>query len=407
MTDNNAAAAAAANTAENTAAQPRPRRRVFLPVTFLLILAVMFAGTFVLHFPTFRSEIGWVRANVAGSLPEQAEALVDRWTADAASNIFLQERLVELDGLAARFYDKHFVRDTEYSYSVIKDNHGWLQFITFPAQLREVVADIAAYKALGVPILYVQPPTKYIDGYTEFPPTLHDQTAANAANTKQAVLDAGVAYLDLREAAEADELDKEKLFYRTDHHWRVETAFWAAQQTAAELDELFGLGLLADPAYLDEANWRQTTWRQNFLGSQGRRVGRFYGGLDDFTLLEPDFATAFSVRLWQQTGEVTEKDGSFADALLEQSMLTDPDVYTNRYGAYWGADYPLATADNLNIEDGPTLLIIKDSYALPFGAFLAAAADKIYMVDLRYFDINNLSSYITEIAPDAVIIMYS
>lgn len=387
--------------------QPVGKRRLFLPVVFLLLLFGLGAGTFLLHFGTFWGEIAWVQANCQTPAAEKLDTLIDRWTADAASELVLQEQLVELDGLAARVYDKHFVRDTEYSYSVVKDNHGWLQFITFAAELRPIVQDIAAYQALGVPILYVQPPTKYIDGYTEFPPTLHDQTAANAANTKEAILAAGVPYFDLREAAAADELDRDAMFYRTDHHWRVETAFWAAGRTAAELNELFDLGLDAEGYYLDAANWQETNWQQNFLGSQGRRVGRFYGGLDDFTLLSPAFETNFHVELQEQDGEVVEKDGGFDDVLLDQAMLSDPDVYTNRYGAYWGADYPWVLADNLNNDDGPTLLIIKDSYSLPFGAFLATAADKLYMVDLRYFDIADLSGYIQEIAPDAIIIMYS
>ena len=187
----------------------------------------------------------------------------------------------------------------------------------------------------------------------------------------------------------------------------METAFWAAGRSAAKLNELLDLGLDANDYYLDEANWEATSWQQNFLGSQGRRVGRFYGGLDDFTLLSPAFETDFHVELKEQDGEVVEKDGGFDDVLLDQTMLTDPDVYTNRYGAYWGKDYPWVLADNLNNDSGATLLIIKDSYSLPFGAFLATAADKLYMVDLRYFDIADLSGYIQEIAPDAIIIMYS
>jgi hypothetical protein len=290
---------------------------------------------------------------------------------------------------------------------VVKDNHDWLQFITFNAEPKEIVKNIADYQALGVPILYVQPPTKYIEGYTEFPATLHDQTAVNVEQTASLLAEAGVPYLNLREQAEQDGLDKDSMFYVTDHHWRVETAFWAWGQTVAKLNEEFGWTLDADGYYTDLSNWQTTTWKQNFLGSQGRRVGRFYGGLDDFTLLTPSFETNFAVTINQRDGEVVEKSGSFDEVLLDWDMLNSKDVYTNRYGAYWGADYPSVLADNLQNDDGPTVLIIKDSYSLPYGAFFATMVDKLYMVDLRYFDIADLADYIGEISPDLILIMYS
>lgn len=384
------------------------RPRIFLPLAVLMLLFVLFNGTFLQNWQVFYDEIGWVRANADGSAVDKLETLIDRWEADAASELLYKEELVELDGLAARVLDKHFVRDTDYSYSVVRDNHGWLQFITYPAKIRPIVQNIAEYQALGYPLIYVQPPTKFIEGYTEFPATLNDQTAANAAQTRDLLLAAGVPYFDLREQAEAQQLNKEQLFYRTDHHWRVETAFWAVGQTVDYLNGQLGFNIDADGFYRDIENWEQTTWQQNFLGSQGRRVGRFYGGLDDFTLLTPAFETDLQVVIddYDGEGQIT-REGSFNDVLLDWDMLNDEDVYTNRYGAYWGADYPTVLADNRQNEDGPTVLIVKDSYSLPYGAFLATMVDKLYMVDLRYYDLANLAGYIEEIQPDVILIMYS
>lgn len=382
-------------------------RRIFLPLAFLGILAVLCLGTFGLHAPQFIHEISWVQANCQTDALGKVNTLIDRWEADAAQKLFMQERLVELDGLAARVFDKHFVRDTDYSSSVVKDNHGWLQFINFNTHPAEVLQNIAAYQQLGVPIVYVQPPTKYIEGYTEFPPTLHDRTDEAVANTATLLAEAEAPYIDLREQAERDDLPREQMFYRTDHHWRVETAFWAAGQTVAELNRLYGWDIDADGFFCNIDNWRQTTGERNFLGSQGRRVGRFYGGVDDFTLLTPDFSTDFAVTIRRQNGETEQKQGGFAEVLLDQDMLDAKDIYTNRYGAYWGADYPAVLADNLNNDDGKTVLIIKDSYALPYGAFLATMLDKLYMVDLRYFDEAKLADYIREIEPDLILIMYS
>lgn len=385
----------------------KPERRIFLPVMFLGLLAVLCVGTFVLRAPQYVAEIGWVQANCQTDFAGKVNTLVDRWEADAAENLLFKEPLVEIDGLAARVFDKHFVRDTDYSYSVVRDNHNWLQFITFNAKPKQILQELDAYTDLGVPIVYVQPPTKYIEGYTEFPATLHDQTGQNVAATAELLAAAGVPRLDLRSLAGEQDLPKEQMFYRTDHHWRVETAFWANAQTVAWLNEQFGWAIDADGYYCDLANWQQTDFGKNFLGSQGRRVGRFFGGVDDFVLIEPAFDTQFAVTLKQQNGEEVVKQGSFSEVLLDWDMLNDSDIYSNRYGAYWGADYPLVVADNLNNDDGKRVLIIKDSYSLPYGAFMATMLDELYMVDLRYFDIADLADYIKEIKPDLMLIMYS
>lgn len=378
-----------------------------LPLLFLAVIFVVGFCTYGLHFKIFAREVAQVNW---GEQPiwAGAEDLIGRWEAKGAENLAWQEQLVALDGLVARVFDKRFVRDTDYSYSIIRDNHGWLQFITFDAKPREIVRSIGDYLELEVPILYVQPPTKFIEGYTEFPPTLHDKTAANVAQNLALLAEAGVPWLDLRAAAAADGLDREHMFYRTDHHWRVETAFWAVGRTVAEAERLWGWQLDPEGYYTDLANWRQTEYRQNFLGSQGRRVGRFYGGLDDFTLLVPDFDTRFRLEKKLHTGQLEVSQGSFEEVILDKSLLEAESVYTNRYGAYWGADYPTVLADNLLIgEEGLSVMIIKDSYSLPYGAFLATMVDKLYMVDLRYFAIDGLAQYIREVQPDLILIMYS
>lgn len=389
---------------ENKNSEPR---RILLPIVFLGLLAVLCVGTFVLRAPEYVAEIGWVQKNCQTDFAGKVNTLVDRWEADAADNLLFKEELVEIDGLAARVFDKHFVRDTDYSYSVVRDNHDWLQFITFNAEPKQIVREIADYQELGVPIVYVQPPTKYIDGYTEFPATLHDKTATNVATVAELLREAGVERLDLRELADEQGLDKEQMFYRTDHHWRVETAFWANVETVNWLNGLLGWDIDEDGYYRDLANWQQTDFGKNFLGSQGRRVGRFFGGVDDFVLIEPEFDTEFAVTITEQDGDIVEKNGSFSEVLLDWDMLNDSDIYSNRYGAYWGADYQLVVADNLQNEDGKRVLIVKDSYSLPYGAFMACALDELYMVDLRYFDIADLAGYISEIKPDLVLIMYS
>lgn len=388
--------------------RPQPRRW-FLPAAFLLVIFAMCVNTYGINIVEFYNEIGKVADGAEEkdlTWYEASEALVEHWTDKTVEEMAFKDLLVELHGLEMRLLDRHFVRDADYSYSIVKDNHDWLQFITFEAQPREIVRRIEILQDLDIPILYVQPPTKHIEGYTEFPVTLNDHSDENVAANFALLDEAGVPYLDLRQAAEEDGLDKERMFYRTDHHWRVETALWAVGRTVQEIEELFGWQLDPDGDFCDPANWRKTDYGQNFLGSQGRRVGPYYAGLDDFTLLTPLFDTKFQTELKQHTGELKVFYGDFVTTIIDKTLLTEPSVYTNRYGAYWGADYPTLLADNLNNSSGKTVLLIKDSYGLPYGAFLATMVDKLYMVDLRYYNIENLSDYVESVKPDLILIMY-
>ena len=337
--------------------RPQPRRW-FLPAAFLLVIFAMCVNTYGINIVEFYNEIGKVADGAEEkelTWYEASEALVEHWTDKTVEEMAFKDLLVELHGLEMRLLDRHFVRDADYSYSIVKDNHDWLQFITFEAQPREIVRRIEILQDLDIPILYVQPPTKHIEGYTEFPVTLNDHSDENVAANFALLDEAGVPYLDLRQAAEEDGLDKERMFYRTDHHWRVETALWAVGRTVQEIEELFGWQLDPDGDFCDPANWRKTDYGQNFLGSQGRRVGPYYAGLDDFTLLTPLFDTKFQTELKQHTGELKVFYGDFVTTIIDKTLLTEPSVYTNRYGAYWGADYPTLLADNLNNSRGKTV----------------------------------------------------
>ncbi|UQT49037.1 hypothetical protein M5E87_03115 [Flavonifractor plautii] len=76
-------------------------------------------------------------------------------------------------------------------------------------------------------------------------------------------------------------------FFRTDHHWKPEAAFFAWQALTDELEGRYGLA--ADPALTDPANWDTRVLEHFFLGSQGKRVGSLYAGADDITLYTPKF----------------------------------------------------------------------------------------------------------------------
>lgn len=314
-----------------------------------------------------------------------------------------KEYFVDFHGGLARLIDMKFIRDADYSSSVVKDNHDNLQFMTYDVDFTGIENDLAVYTAGDSPVIFVQPPTKFIAGYTEFPPSLVDKTTQNV-DALMAILQShdDIKTLDLRQSA-AEELNPENMFFRTDHHWTIETAFWAVDKTVDFIKEQTGLDLDPDSYYTDIANWKQEQHEKSFLGSQGRRVGELYGGLDDFTLITPNFDTDYHVSGLRDDEEV---EGDFAEAVLEDKLLNfEGSVWTNHYAGYWGQDDAKVVVDNRLNDDGANVLLIKDSYGLPYGAFLSTMVDKLTVIDLRYYDINDLQRYIADSDFDLVIIL--
>lgn len=384
---------------DDTVKKPQVRNRklkILLIVVFVLFVGSVSLLTWGLSAKTVVSDVLNVRSNGVTETIANVEV-------DINDGLAAKEYFIDIFGGVVNLADMDFVRDTDYSYSVIKDNHGILQFMTFEAELPEIVQNIDTYTALDVPVIYIQPPTKYIEGYTVFPDAIDNKATQNADDILNYLKTKDVPVLDLRSAA-SDELDKENIFYHTDHHWTTQTAFWAVGRTVDFIKEVTGFDMDPEGYYTDIENWKAETYENSFLGSQGRRVGRLYGGVDDFTLIYPEFETDYYI-----TGlkDDADAEGDFNEAILEDGLLDFNDsVWTNHYAGYWGGDYSKVTVDNRLNDNGLNVLLIKDSYGLPYSAFMSTMVDEMTIIDLRYFSISDLPSYVEESDFDLILIMY-
>ena len=78
----------------------------------------------------------------------------------------------------------------------------------------------------------------------------------------------------------------------------------------------------------------------------------------------------------------------------------------NRYASYFQYDYGELIIENLSAANDLHIAILKDSFALPFTAFLSTAVGKIDMIDLREFT-GSVTEHLLTTQPDLVIMMYS
>ena len=326
-------------------------------------------------------------------------------------DVFEEELYIDFVGLMDRLQGKRFIRDTDYSKNVVKDKQGYLHFISYPANQQTAAAKLVSINQQlakqNIPLLYVQTPLKYKEGYTELPVSIADGSNVNANELLTYLEQGGVDVFDLREQADMSELDHGSMFYKTDHHWTNEIAFWAVGQVTDKLAKDYGLHLDPDRYYTDLSHYTLTTYSDVFLGSQGRRVGRYYAGVDDYTFIAPEFDTQYEVKI-RKNDEISASSGSFDEAIVHSKALDmSASVWTNRYTAYFEGDYAEVIVNNQSAPNQTKLLIVKDSFALPFSAYLSTMTSELRMLDFRYFDQNQFDSYVQAYQPDAVIFLLS
>ncbi len=327
---------------------------------------------------------------------------------NVSDKFYGKESYINLYGLSERVLGKHYLIDVDETQSIIKDNNGQLQFAVQYIDTSQYVKSIkSTYELLqerDIPMLYVQTPVKVIEGYTKFPPMIEDYTDENTNFFKEKLMESNIPFLDLRNKVNESGIEYNNLFYHTDHHWTTRSAFWAACEVVDYLKQNMNIDLDENNIYTNIDNYDSRLFPNSFLGSQGRRVGEYYAGLDDYELVYPKFDTDYKVTI--NKGSVQSvSEGKFHEAIVKKHLLAGDDVFTNRYASYFGGDFPEVIVENNKIHNDTKVLIIKDSFALPFSAFLSTMVEETRLLDTRYYD-GTVEDYINEYNPDLVLYVY-
>ncbi len=258
--------------------------------------------------------------------------------------------------------------------------------------------------ALNKPFLYVYVPTKAYFG--QYPDGI-DNTEPTEANAFIDILtDNGVEVLSLAQCMTDQQKSLEEMYFITDHHWKPEIGFWASGEILEFLNSKYGYQY--DKTKADWSNYTVKVYNDSFLGSQGKKVGRFFTplGVDDFSVITPNFETDFTVSM-KDRDEI--RTGAFEDTLLFKNKLDFSSLYTkNPYAAYSGGDFAVQRIENNFELNGKKILVIRDSFACTVTPFLALNAGSVHTVDIRQNNrIDSVSDYIAEYNPDYVLLLYT
>lgn len=188
----------------------------------------------------------------------------------------------------------------------------------------------------------------------------------------------GCGFIDLREEF-ASLADSAQLYYRTDHHWTTQGAYYAyrsycaAQGLEPKSLRSFGLSKVSEDFYgtiysktLDASAKPDTIWAVQNL---------------------PDITVTFD--------GTTQGSSLYAPEFLDQK-----DQYAYFFGGNWGRVDITTQAAN-----GKHLLIFKDSFANSFVPYLLEEYEHITMLDLRYFS-GNVAQTVAESGATQILFLY-
>lgn len=328
------------------------------------------------------------------------EEWIDEVKQAYVADVAYKDQFINLNGLFAKLTGR-----TVYN-NVATLKNGMLDYDVIPKQNMTTYAnslsDLNGFLAdQNIPFLYIQAPFKL---------DMQNQLAAygvencgnqNADELLKLLKESGIDSLDLRQTISATPELVERYFYRTDHHWNTHGAFLAFGEAVAYLQAAFP-DQTFDTTLTDPSNWNMETYEDVFLGSRGKRVGKYFGGVDDLVLYTPKFETDMYRYVAKYRAYY---GGSFEDAVLCKEYLEKDYFNVNAYCAYIGGDYPLVHHVNRLAKNDLKVLLIKDSFSLPFQAFLSTAVRELDVLDPRYYGESTVAEYVAASNPDIVIVM--
>ena len=260
-------------------------------------------------------------------------------------------------------------------------------------------------RKLEIPFLCVFAPSKVCQYDTGLPLGVPDEVNPAANQVIERLENAEVSVLDLRRNLHEEGRSHEELFFHTDHHWNSEGAFWGYQKLTERLNADFGYEI--DDTLRERENFCQKDFPEGFLGSYGKRTGKYFGGVDDISVILPDFEVSLRMEV-PDRGIVRE--GDFSQALLDFSQITDAWYYDDShipYAVYTGDDYNLMWIINENAENDKKLLLLKDSFVRPVASFLSMGIRQVEAIDLRIEPKISVKEYLNAHKPDTVVFMCS
>lgn len=174
----------------------------------------------------------------------------------------------------------------------------------------------------------------------------------------------------------------EYIFYRTDHHWTSLGAFYGYSALCEALD-------LPTPSL---ASYERQTVSESFYGTTYSSSGFAWVRPDEMETFVPDDGSVTVLDM--------SKDPPTEGPLYDASYLDVKD----KYSMFLGGNCPLRSIETGH--EGPSILIVRDSYSDSLAPFLLENFSRIDLMDLRYYR-DSLAQYAEDNDFDSILVLYS
>ena len=377
-------------------------------ITTILFIIFLFTFSFLNLYKSYIPLKEAVKKTEVSSLREYISSIENTIN----ENIYGKYKFIEGYGYMQKLMGKNEISNFE----VVKDTEGKLHFTYFTDKsnpTEDITRNLKDLKdGIENPdkkLIYLMTPDKYIKGHTEFPKGIPYHHNNETADSFLRNLDFyGIDSIDLREGILESGIKGEDLFFNTDHHWKIETSFWGFGQVIKNLNEKYDLNLDENNFYRDINNYNIIKYDNSFIGSMGRKTGKYYTEADDFSLIYPKFKTDYDFYFENSFTEGT-LTGRFEEALIAMNPIRKYDVYgivADKYFSYLYGNQPFAHIKNKENKDGLKVLFIKDSLAVPLISFFSSVCSHVYLIDPRYYK-EDILKFINDTELDFVFVSYS
>lgn len=121
--------------------------------------------------------------------------------------------------------------------------------------------------------LLFMPPYKFGNITDDYKVVFHDCSAENTKLIAGTMRENDIDMISTAEIIESEGMDKNSIFFRTDHHWLPQTGLWDCHYLGDWLNE--NCDYSVDTSIFDEANYTISYADDLWLGSLGKRQQKF------------------------------------------------------------------------------------------------------------------------------------
>ena len=369
----------------------RKRPAALWMIGFTVLLAVMGLRNAPLFFKPVRS-----LAHGEISFSEFTETVQENYT----NSLHEKYSFVNFSGWLARRLDQSVCNE------VFLLKNGMLGRISKlpedPTGNAESMAEFSRFlEVRGIPFLFIQAPTKMDLNCELLPEGFYNFYNAYAGELIALLEEKDVRVLDLRATIAGTPVLVEQNYFRTDHHWTYTGALYALQYILPELESALPDAEL-DFSRAAFSEWEEHILKDRYMGSQGRRVGIYFAGVDDFVYYTPKRMDMARIsRAIPSRGEFAK--GDFTDAILLERLFDNRDYFVSSiYYLYVGGDYPLIQLRNPDAPNDLKVLFIKNSFAAPILGYASVLFQEVDIIDPRCYT-GSIAQYVLFFQPDIVI----